>query len=357
MRYIKHLVVSCLLLCALAVSLPALAIGPAAEYYNVLTEALKLLLDRDVPSPYEFVSGYRVEEGGDALFLLTRTGRAYTLCIYTKEDAQWQPAAARSGLPEMDGIRPHILGVSANSFYLQYEGGSSYRCYTFDADSTGEWHLTDYRYERHKKDQPDYMFSAHLPGSLMKINVLENGEYIYQTLSGDLAKSLAGADIAGLPVTISDAFSMLYGSGAAVVSNPNPRDRLHLREKPDKGAASLGKFYNGVVVTILEETNDAWVKVSISGALTGYMQKQYLAFGESGSRVNCVCPVMKAHFIAEDASLPVWPAAATGKEPVASFPYDTQMEVLGIVGDDWAFVRVGTVTGYMEIKYLWEGNG
>lgn len=34
----------------------------------------------------------------------------------------------------------------------------------------------------------------------------------------------------------------------AVVSNPNPQDRLNLREQPSEAAASLGKYYNGVVV-------------------------------------------------------------------------------------------------------------
>ena len=37
----------------------------------------------------------------------------------------------------------------------------------------------------------------------------------------------------------------------AVVNNPDPADMLNLRVKPDTGAISLGKFYNGTPVTIL----------------------------------------------------------------------------------------------------------
>ena len=39
--------------------------------------------------------------------------------------------------------------------------------------------------------------------------------------------------------------------GTAVVKNPDPQDRLNLREQPSETAASLGKYYNGVVVQSL----------------------------------------------------------------------------------------------------------
>lgn len=48
----------------------------------------------------------------------------------------------------------------------------------------------------------------------------------------------------------------------AFVNNPDPADRLHLRAKSEKGAASLGKFYNRTPVYVLEERGD-WARVRI----------------------------------------------------------------------------------------------
>ena len=80
-------------------------------------------------------------------------------------------------------------------------------------------------------------------------------------------------------------------TGWAVVSNPDPADRLHLRTKPDKGAESLGKFWNGTPVRVLEEQN-GWCRVEIGtdGHLTGWMMKQYLTFGEAMDSVACAFP-------------------------------------------------------------------
>ena len=36
----------------------------------------------------------------------------------------------------------------------------------------------------------------------------------------------------------------------AVVANPNLSDRLNLREKPDAGSKSLGRFYSGTPVYV-----------------------------------------------------------------------------------------------------------
>ena len=72
-----------------------------------------------------------------------------------------------------------------------------------------------------------------------------------------------------------------------MVNNPNPADRLHLRVSPERGATSLGKFYNGTPVRVLEERGD-WVQVEIGldGNLTGWMMKKYLAFGEAMDRCS-----------------------------------------------------------------------
>lgn len=66
------------------------------------------------------------------------------------------------------------------------------------------------------------------------------------------------------------------------INNPNPSDRLHLREEPDGKARSMGKFYNGAPITIEAYSSSDWVKVTVDkGAgglpLTGWMNRRYLS--------------------------------------------------------------------------------
>ena len=60
-------------------------------------------------------------------------------------------------------------------------------------------------------------------------------------------------DWSTLPRTLEEAVSRLDRSDWATVSNPNPADRLHLRAEPSRDAASLGKYYNGTPVQVLEQ--------------------------------------------------------------------------------------------------------
>lgn len=81
-------------------------------------------------------------------------------------------------------------------------------------------------------------------------------------------------------------------SGWAVVNNPDPADRLHLRTEPDKASRSLGKFYNGTPVQVLDKSG-SWTKVQIGfgpTARTGWMMTKYLAFGADMDKVQPVFP-------------------------------------------------------------------
>lgn len=64
----------------------------------------------------------------------------------------------------------------------------------------------------------------------------------------------------------------------AVVFNPNPEDRLNLRTRASSSAPSLGKYYSGVLVTLLSEEENGWYRVRI-GNLEGYMKSEFLIPG------------------------------------------------------------------------------
>lgn len=72
---------------------------------------------------------------------------------------------------------------------------------------------------------------------------------------------------------------------SAVVDNgSDPQSRLNLREQPDKGSASLGRFYSGTPVEIVADAGGGWSQVAIGTAessISGYMMTAYLAAGSA----------------------------------------------------------------------------
>ena len=86
------------------------------------------------------------------------------------------------------------------------------------------------------------------------------------------------------------AFPLALASGETwYVNNPNPSDRLNLRVGTDENEYSLGKYYNGVKVTVLEKTNDLWYEVKVGndpGAQIGYMLSTYLTSELPSDYVN-----------------------------------------------------------------------
>lgn len=138
--------------------------------------------------------------------------------------------------------------------------------------------------------------------------------------------------------------------GWATPNNPNPADRLHLRTEADRGAASLGKYYNGTPLQVLSR-GDEWTKVDVCGA-TGYMMTKYLAFGEDMAAVAGAVPVMQLR--TAQAELYVSPQEGASSEIVTHDPL-----VIGILGGTWYHVWYPDtgLSGYMMQDALWPGNG
>ena len=154
-----------------------------------------------------------------------------------------------------------------------------------------------------------------------------------------------------LPQTYAQAVSMLDTTGWARVVSDDPQKRLHLRAAPDKDAKSLGKYYSGTAVRVLEDQGE-WAHVSVYG-IEGYMMKEFLAFGADMPGVPAYHP---SRTIRED----LW---AAGGIKVYARPDEhadvTSIEneagaydvvIIGIVDDEWfhvLFNGIG-VTGYVK---------
>ncbi len=135
-------------------------------------------------------------------------------------------------------------------------------------------------------------------------------------------------------------------SDAAVVKNPKATDRLNLREEAKDGAKSIGRYYNGVQVTVLEETSKTWSKVSVgsgAGTLTGYMKTKFLAFGDKADKVKTATPM----FVSTTASWDVYAAPDSEAESVGTFGFGKIVQILGI-NDKWWHVSVDGTTGFIK---------
>lgn len=165
---------------------------------------------------------------------------------------------------------------------------------------------------------------------------------------------ITAIDWATLPHTLQEAVSCLDTDGWAVVNNPNPADRLHLRTTADKASASLGKYYNGTPVEILHR-GSTWTQVRILG-IEGWMMTQYLAFDAAALSVSSAAPDLTTRDDISDPRLYAEPNASSANE---SLPHCESITIIGLIGDNWYHVWLPASNhgGYMTQSDFWPGNG
>ena len=138
--------------------------------------------------------------------------------------------------------------------------------------------------------------------------------------------------------------SQRTGGDFAVVNNPNPSDRLNLREAPKGDARVLGKYYNGTSVALLEAPKDGWVRVAIGGTAKGYMQTKYLAMNGEEVASAELHPTIKN---SSGTGLNLRETASSSAKSLGLYRNGTQVTVMGIYGG-WAHVLVDNKIGYMQ---------
>ncbi len=169
------------------------------------------------------------------------------------------------------------------------------------------------------------------------------------------------ADWSSLPATLEEALEQLDPSRWAVVNNPNPADRLHLREKADRESRSFAKYYNGTPVEVLEK-GKTWTRVRIQG-INGWMMTQYLAFGKDAWQVKHALPCM--FLLEEESVFPVWTEdnVIRGRKLTADGDWTVEKSehvcIIGILGEEWYHVWFPDLDtgGMMRQSDFWPGNG
>lgn len=255
--------------------------------------------------------------------------------------------AARSTVPLPAGVwmdTPHDAGTDLSlKWYDGEQGNGKERYATYKQYADGVWRLS---YE----DLEGAFVHAAFAWIEVDLPNLEQRRYI-----GTLQNSeLFASNPAQLPDSVEALPAAMDKTGWAVVNNPNPADRLHLRVSPERGAASLGKFYNGTPVRVLEERGD-WVQVEIGldGNLTGWMMKEYLAYGEAMDQVQ---PAWLEKFYRQESGPQLLYPSAKEENPQV---LDTgSFQVVGVVEDDWYILLSDWgQTGYVPQSWLFDGNG
>ena len=138
----------------------------------------------------------------------------------------------------------------------------------------------------------------------------------------------------------------------AWIYSEDPALRLNLREQPDKGSRSLGKYYSGVHVVRLnpEKPAEGWTKVIIEG-VSGWVQSQYLDFSSDYNGREWLPPIGVVQGV-NSRGLNLRAAPSGEAEILGAYPKGTRVEILGVTGA-WGHVRLRDGSaGYMMLKYL-----
>ena len=281
----------------------------------------------------------------DSLILLTQEedGKKRLHAVSMAEDGSYR-VVSTGALPEDTYMDVFHTSREIALYWAQQYAGVSFLPY-----ADGVWRLASFHNDT---DGNDVNTTLRFCG-VKDYDQWTPGQTDCFTVGSLEGSGLDGFDHTKIPTMQSEVSRALDRSGWAVVCNPDPTDRLHLRVQPQKGATSLGKFYNGTPVEILEETGE-WcrVRIGLDGRLEGYMMKRYLAFGGTMDDVDCVFPQLtlreeygelKAYMLPENA------------ETTQLFG---EVWIAGVVGEEWyVLVTDEGFTGYAPQEWFWEGNG
>ena len=165
---------------------------------------------------------------------------------------------------------------------------------------------------------------------------------------------LMTTDFTNIPLTLDALKQAINREDWAVVNNPNPEDRLYLRPKAGERDASLGKFYNGTPVRVLETKKD-WCRVKIgANGPEGWMMKKFLAFGEQMNSVETAFPAL-------DLLEEYWEKGEGWADPEKKHSAgplkDHTWHIMGVLDDLYILFDDAGSCVYAPMNWFWAGNG
>lgn len=133
----------------------------------------------------------------------------------------------------------------------------------------------------------------------------------------------------------------------AAVNNPKQAERLHLREEASYSSKSLGRYYNGVRVEVLDRGSE-WTYVRI-GELVGYMRTEFLDFKEPFPESGM--PVMEIYNPGKLANMKLRLQPDMNAEYDGVYKNGTKITLMGFTAD-WAHVICDGKMGFMRTEFL-----
>ena len=285
---------------------------------------------------YAFVKGMLKNDEMHFLMEKPDSSRMYVICDYAAQRAvnliESNPLPAGT-----------VLGWENFSDSL-YIGG---RCVTIQQLYSGKAGL-EYIYDD-KADPENFLFFG--DGTVWQ------DPWMQTVLYGDHPwDDITQIDWSALPHSLAEASARMDSTRCAMVHNPNPADRLHLRELADRSSRSQGKYYTGTPVTVFVQ-NSNWTQ-AVCGDRRGYMMNRYLAFGQAGSALRLDTSAMP-QLSARTEMLKVYKEPQIGDYTWhMNAGWDT-MKVIGVIGKEWYHVwfPVTGEYGFVRQDDLTEGNG
>ena len=251
------------------------------------------------------------------------------------------------------GTRLETIHAVNGSILFQWQQGEQYRCAMYARQADGIW-LLQYCMSQDYLFSYDYAFC----GVQVDWNAFSTNGMHIGSLPGSV---LPDVNLTALPDTEAGIPEALDRSGWAVVdvcdAHYDPRFSrkayLHLRAQPDVNAESLGMFFNGTPVRVLERRGD-WVRVSIGldGRLTGWMAENWLATGERMDSVQSDFLPQLPHEKYENAPIYSTPALDSTHETTRRY------WVVGMTDSGcYILLTAAGETGYAPRAWFDDGHG
>ena len=311
----------------------------AETYDNFATENLRFFRDAaaTLMPDYMFIKGILKNDAMHFLMEKPDGSRVYVICEYMSH--REVRLIESSPLP-----KGTVLGWENFSDSLWIDG----RCVTIQLLHNGTAGI-EYIYDD-QADSEHFLFF----GDRM-ITSEDRDQIVYGEHPWD---DIAQIDWNMLPRTRDQASLQMDASNYARVVNPNPGERLHLRERPDRKSPSLGKYYSGTPVTVLSEQGD-WAEVIVGGR-HGWMMKDFLDLGRQVDNALWLNTLPMPHLSSKDNEmLKVYDEPQSGAYTYHMNADQNTMKVIGIIGNDWYHVWFPATGeyGFVRQSDLTTGNG
>lgn len=318
-------------ICLLLALLLALCIAPTALASEPAIPADEKLVKELLPD-YTLVEGNIVEH--QMRLLMRKADNTLVFVGAVQDDTDTWHLAESMPLPEGT-----ILGVENFVHSLGIPSNDNYDCISVHPYADFTWGVS--------LIYPD-------DGSMFLLgrNWISNEVHVFDGVFGAHPWSdVTSIDWTTLPDSYEEAVATLDVSSFAVVNNPDPADRLHLRTEADRSAESLGKFYSGTPVIVTERGKE-WTKVTAAG-MEGWMMTKYLVFGEDMESVEYAGPWLDQ----KQEETQIF-SAANDAALLRLMSHETFF-VIGVHGEEWYIIWLPDSDEYAFVHQddLWPGNG